>query len=165
MEYRWSHEFHPKSPILNFKFTDVTNLSVYIKSTVPKGKVHVNQLDSLQVKYPFQAHHLAFTEEPGAARGQSVLALLPKRRFHTGISKLSKSSPQVQVLLMLWERKKKIASTNKNSSHVDAELCWKQQGNTCAFKASSFKKCHEINENKNAMLAKVPRLSFIPNSH
>lgn len=108
MEYRWSHEFHPKSPILNFKFTDVTNLSVYIKSTVPKGKVHVNQLDSLQVKYPFQAHHLAFTEEPGAARGQSVLALLPKRRFHTGISKLSKSSPQVQVLLMLWERKKKL---------------------------------------------------------
>lgn len=95
-EYRRSHKFHTKLHILNFKSMSATNLSVYIKSTVPKGRqVRVNQLDSLQVKYPLQAHHLAFTEEHGAARGQSILALLPKGSFRTGIAELRKSPSKV----------------------------------------------------------------------
>lgn len=55
-------------------------------------------------------------------------------------------------------------SGTENSLCADAELYWKQRGNICTFKAFSSKRCHEINANKNAILAVVPRLSFIPDS-
>lgn len=92
-----------------------------------------------------------------------AIALLPKG--HSSWDSWAKQIATSGVRATSAVRKKpKIASTNKNSPYADTELYWKQQGSICTFMAFSFKKCLKRNANKNAMLARIARLSFIPNS-
>lgn len=86
----------------------------------------------------------------------------PKRRFNAGIAELSKLPPQVP--LMLWEKNPKLRQLIK----IHHMLILSYIGSSriiCTFTAFSFKKCLKRNANKNVTLARVLRLSSIPNSH